>query len=64
MGGAVLMGGAIFVGWVKYGRRTLPLMTLLTAPIYVAWKLPIYTKMLISREKTWVRTERDGLKQS
>jgi cellulose synthase/poly-beta-1,6-N-acetylglucosamine synthase-like glycosyltransferase len=64
MGGAVLMGGAIFAGWVKYGRRTLPLMTLLTAPIYVAWKLPIYAKMLISREKTWVRTERDGSKQS
>jgi cellulose synthase/poly-beta-1,6-N-acetylglucosamine synthase-like glycosyltransferase len=64
MGGAVLMGGAIFAAWVKYGRRTLPLMTLLTAPVYVAWKLPIYAKMLISREKTWVRTERDGLKQS
>jgi cellulose synthase/poly-beta-1,6-N-acetylglucosamine synthase-like glycosyltransferase len=64
LGAAVLMGGAILLGWVKYGRRTLPLMTLLAAPAYVAWKLPIYAKMLVSREKAWVRTQRDGLKQS
>jgi hypothetical protein len=42
----------------------LPLTTLLAAPVYIAWKLPIYVKMLVAREKAWVRTERDGLKQS
>ena len=60
---AVLAGGAIFMAWVKFGRRTLPFSTLLAAPLYVVWKLPIYAKMLVAREKTWVRTDREGLNQ-
>jgi cellulose synthase/poly-beta-1,6-N-acetylglucosamine synthase-like glycosyltransferase len=60
---AVLAGVAVFAAWVKYGRRMLPLSTLVLAPVYVAWKLPIYVKMLVAREKTWVRTDRDGSKQ-
>jgi cellulose synthase/poly-beta-1,6-N-acetylglucosamine synthase-like glycosyltransferase len=63
-GVAVLSGGAVFLAWGKYGRKMLPLTTLLAAPVYIAWKLPIYVKMLVAREKAWVRTERDGLKQS
>ena len=63
MGAAMLTGGAVFLAWAKYGRRMLPLASLLMAPLYVAWKLPIYAKMLVAREKAWVRTDRDGLKQ-
>jgi cellulose synthase/poly-beta-1,6-N-acetylglucosamine synthase-like glycosyltransferase len=57
----VLAGIGVFLAWAKFGRRTLPLGTLLIAPLYVAWKLPIYAKLLAGREKSWVRTERDGL---
>jgi hypothetical protein len=60
---ALLAGLAVLAAWAKFGRRMLPLGTLLTAPFYVAWKLPIYAKMLFAREKSWVRTERDGLKR-
>ena len=60
---AVLAGAAVFAAWVKFGRRMLPLGSLLAAPVYVAWKLPIYAKLVVSREKAWVRTERDGLKR-
>jgi len=60
---AVLTGGAVFLAWVKFGRRLLPLSTLVMAPVYIGWKLPIYAKMLVAREKTWVRTDRDGSKQ-
>ena len=60
---AVLAGGAVFLAWVKFGRRMLPLTTLLLAPVYVGWKLPIYAKLLVAREKSWVRTERGGSKQ-
>lgn len=60
VGAALLAGGAVFLGWVKYGRRMLPLTTLLIAPVYVAWKLPMYAKMLVAREKAWVRTDREG----
>jgi hypothetical protein len=52
------------MAWLKYGRRMLPLATLLAAPVYVAWKLPIYAKLLVAREKAWVRTDREGLQQS
>jgi cellulose synthase/poly-beta-1,6-N-acetylglucosamine synthase-like glycosyltransferase len=55
---AVLAGGAVFVAWAKFARKMLPLSTLVAAPVYIAWKLPIYLKMLGSREKAWVRTER------
>jgi cellulose synthase/poly-beta-1,6-N-acetylglucosamine synthase-like glycosyltransferase len=57
-GFAVFAVGAIFASWMKYGRRMLPLTSLLAAPLYIMWKLPIYLKIVGSREKTWVRTDR------
>jgi cellulose synthase/poly-beta-1,6-N-acetylglucosamine synthase-like glycosyltransferase len=57
-GAALLAGCAILTAWVKFGRKTVPAFTLVTAPVYIAWKLPIYLKMVTAREKTWVRTER------
>lgn len=61
IGIAVLSGSAVFLAWTKHGRRVLPLSTLLIAPVYVLWKVPIYLKLLAAREKKWVRTERNGL---
>jgi hypothetical protein len=61
IGIALLSGLAILLAWTKYGRRVLPLPTLLIAPVYVVWKVPIYLKLLAAREKKWVRTERNGL---
>jgi cellulose synthase/poly-beta-1,6-N-acetylglucosamine synthase-like glycosyltransferase len=59
VGGAALLAGmAIFLSWVRYGRTMLPFRTLVTAPAYVAWKLPIYLRLVTAREKTWVRTDR------
>ena len=49
---------AVVLAWVAEGRKLLPLTTLLQAPIYVVWKLPIYVRFLTGRQKTWVRTER------
>jgi cellulose synthase/poly-beta-1,6-N-acetylglucosamine synthase-like glycosyltransferase len=60
-GVAMLAGGAIFLSWVKFGRTMLPLGTLVRAPAYIVWKVPIYLKMVTAREKNWVRTERRGL---
>jgi cellulose synthase/poly-beta-1,6-N-acetylglucosamine synthase-like glycosyltransferase len=57
-GGAILAGSAVFVAWAKFGRKMLPLFTLAAAPLYIAWKLPIYLRLLNRREKTWVRTDR------
>jgi cellulose synthase/poly-beta-1,6-N-acetylglucosamine synthase-like glycosyltransferase len=58
---AVLAGVGVLFAWARFGRRMLPARTLVLAPVYVLWKLPIYLKLLGRREKSWVRTERDGL---
>jgi cellulose synthase/poly-beta-1,6-N-acetylglucosamine synthase-like glycosyltransferase len=46
-------------------QRKAPLSTwlsLLAAPVYVLWKIPIYLKMLIGKQgKGWVRTTREAL---
>ncbi len=51
---------AVTLAWLKEGRATLSGGSLLRAPLYVLWKLPIYLKFLSKRETSWVRTARDG----
>jgi cellulose synthase/poly-beta-1,6-N-acetylglucosamine synthase-like glycosyltransferase len=60
-GALVLAGVGVFLAWVRFGRTMLPFRSLLTAPAYVLWKIPIYVKLVTSREKRWVRTERGRL---
>jgi hypothetical protein len=55
---AVLLG--IFAAWARFGRRLLPVASLLVAPVYVAGKLPIYLSFPFRRMRTFVRTERDA----
>jgi len=50
---------AIAAGWAAFCRRQVPLVALLTAPLYIAAKLPIYLAFLFKRQQAWVRTERD-----
>jgi cellulose synthase/poly-beta-1,6-N-acetylglucosamine synthase-like glycosyltransferase len=49
---------SIFAAWVKFGRQHLPLTSLLAAPFYVLWKVPIYLAFLFRRQREWVRTDR------
>lgn len=58
MGAGLFSGVAVFTAWAKHGRKMLPARTLVLAPLYVVWKIPIYARMLIARERTWVRTDR------
>jgi cellulose synthase/poly-beta-1,6-N-acetylglucosamine synthase-like glycosyltransferase len=55
---ALQAAGAVFLAWAKFGRRTLPMLTLFAAPLYIAWKLPVYGKLLVARQRKWVRTQR------
>jgi cellulose synthase/poly-beta-1,6-N-acetylglucosamine synthase-like glycosyltransferase len=57
---ASLSGCSLSLSWYKHGRGMLPASTLLLAPLYVLWKVPIYLKMMVAREKKWQRTERIG----
>jgi cellulose synthase/poly-beta-1,6-N-acetylglucosamine synthase-like glycosyltransferase len=49
---------ALFVAWFAFGRRGLPFWSLLAAPFYMIWKLPIYLTFLFRPQQAWVRTER------
>ncbi|HVE39398.1 MAG TPA: glycosyltransferase family 2 protein [Planctomycetota bacterium] len=49
---------AVFLAWVRHGRRHVPGHVLLFAPVYVLWKIPVYAGFLFRRQKEWVRTER------
>ena len=49
---------SIFTAWFKFARSGLPAQTLLTIPLYILWKLPLYLAFLIQPEKKWIRTER------
>lgn len=61
LGGAAGVLAAIFAAWHKFGRDNLPLASLLSAPLYVLWKVPIYLSFLVGgRQKAWVRTERNA----
>jgi cellulose synthase/poly-beta-1,6-N-acetylglucosamine synthase-like glycosyltransferase len=52
---------AIASAWIKFGQEDLPLTTLIKAPLYILWKIPLYFQFLFNREKQWIRTERGDL---
>ncbi len=54
-----MMSAAIFLGWARFARRSVSLKSMLAAPLYILWKLPIYIGFVLRRETRWVRTERD-----
>jgi cellulose synthase/poly-beta-1,6-N-acetylglucosamine synthase-like glycosyltransferase len=56
--GVALMS-AIFIAWWKFSRDDLPLTQLLSIPIYILWKIPLYLKFFVQPQKAWIRTERD-----
>ena len=56
--GLILLS-AVLVAWARFGRRMIPLQRLLSIPLYVLWKIPMYLAFIIKPQKQWVRTERD-----
>jgi cellulose synthase/poly-beta-1,6-N-acetylglucosamine synthase-like glycosyltransferase len=50
---------AVFLSWLKFGRDVLPAAALLSIPIYVINKVPLYKHILSSkRVARWTRTDR------
>ncbi|HBK66756.1 MAG TPA: glycosyl transferase, partial [Cyanobacteria bacterium UBA11166] len=54
-----LLLSSIVASWVKFGRADLPLLTLLSVPFYILWKIPLYLGFLIKPQTQWIRTQRD-----
>ncbi len=55
----LLIGIAILTAWAMFGRTLLPAKLLVTIPLYILWKVPLYIGFLLRRQTKWVRTSRD-----
>lgn len=53
----VVLGVAL--GWARYGRKAVPFRYLLTVPLYLLWKVPLYASFILgNRQREWRRTKR------
>lgn len=57
--GCLLFAVSLFGAWTRWGRQLLPLRTLMRLPFYMAWKLPIYVRLLVRPQRSWLRTSRE-----
>lgn len=55
----IFMGIAISMSWYRFGRDQISGKALLTAPLYILWKIPMYIAFIVKPESQWVRTQRD-----
>ena len=57
--GGIITALAFSGAWFVHCRRQIPFSALLTAPLYILRKLPIYISFIIRPQNSWVRTQRD-----
>ncbi len=55
-----LLTVAVGLAWWRFARDRIPFRFLLSVPVYVVTKLPLYAAFLFRRENTWVRTARSS----
>lgn len=55
----LLIGAAIFTAWFGFAADSISIAELLSTPLYILWKLPIYLAFLVKPKTRWVSTERD-----
>jgi len=53
-----LLTGSVGLAWWRFARDWMPFRFLLSVPIYVLTKLPLYASFIFRRESTWIRTAR------
>lgn len=52
-------GAAVVAAWLLHGRPWLSARVLARVPLYVAWKLGLYVRLALGRQRlSWTRTER------
>ena len=57
---AVLLALSMLLSWGRYGRRIVSLRDLAFAMVYALWKIPLYARFLVARQRVWLRSMRDG----
>ena len=62
---AILLGSglawvalSVKLAWLRFGRRAMPISSVLGAPRYALAKVPLYATFVRRGEKQWVRTDR------
>lgn len=53
-----LIGLGVILAWSRHGRSQVSARTLMRAPFYLLWKIPIYLRLVRGAETRWVRTDR------
>jgi cellulose synthase/poly-beta-1,6-N-acetylglucosamine synthase-like glycosyltransferase len=53
-----LLACSVGLAWWRFARDWMPFRFLLSVPVYVLTKLPLYASFLFRRESAWVRTAR------
>jgi cellulose synthase/poly-beta-1,6-N-acetylglucosamine synthase-like glycosyltransferase len=56
---AVLLALSVLLSWGRYGRRIISLGNLALVILYILWKIPLYARFLVARQRVWLRTRRD-----
>lgn len=51
---------AVMGAWIRFGRDTLSAAEMAGIPLYVLWKIPVYVRFMLRRERNWVRSAREG----
>jgi hypothetical protein len=46
--------------WARFGQTTLAARTLVSLPLYILWKIPVYLRLALGGKQGWNRTERPG----
>lgn len=61
LAGLALVGSGTTAAWARFAKDAVPMRTLAMAPVYVAWKIPMYVSLAVKgKQKSWVRTERSS----
>ncbi len=55
----LLLTIAVFLSWYKFAKDCLTLTDLIMVPFYILKKIPLYFSFINSRQKKWVRTDRN-----
>jgi cellulose synthase/poly-beta-1,6-N-acetylglucosamine synthase-like glycosyltransferase len=55
----LLLLSAIGIAWANFAEQEVPFRTLVTLPIYLLWKIPIYLNFVLHPQTEWVRTQRN-----
>jgi cellulose synthase/poly-beta-1,6-N-acetylglucosamine synthase-like glycosyltransferase len=57
--GVFSLGAGVMLTWYRFGRAIVSLRDLMSVPVYIAAKVPLYLRAVTKRQVEWVRTKRD-----